>query len=244
MRDLSLFITQVCNENCYYCDIPTIKNPKHINLSLYKTFCDVISNYKFDFLSLSGGEPGVLDTETLDRIFSLSPFKLKVNTNGLFIEKKYHLRYRESIHHICHHIIRLEDDIEWASENDLDYRVYVVTESNIKTIGTVREKYKNIFFKIYDDKLNDLKFLPTEQQLEKYKEHIIEKGYFGKPLESCLLATRQIDLVNGRILKCCKSYTNSPSLRFNEANLRELLKDNRCEEWSCCKSCSKRWSKY
>jgi hypothetical protein len=63
-------------------------------------------------------------------------------------------------------------------------------------------------------------------------------------IPKCYVADRQIDLVNGRILKCCKSYTKSPYLKFNKTNLRKLLKNNYCEPWSACNNCLKPLSGY
>ena len=243
MKNLSLFITQVCDKNCYYCDVPAIEKPKHLNMELYRKLCEYIKDHDFDYLSLSGGEPGTLSVEYLDEIFKLSPFKIKVNTNGLFIRKMFHERFKDKIDHICYHLTKKDEKVDWKPTGK-DYFVYVVTLFNACNIPKLKSRYKNIIFKMADIKKNNLDFSLTPNQVSKYKDYLFEVDYYGLESKECNVADRQIDLIEGRILKCCKSYTHSPSLEFNKKNLRKILEDRQCELWNACKNCLKPWSGY
>ena len=86
---VSIFITEKCNVNCHYYDIPNIKEPKEPKELSY----DNIKSHSYIFkicnmfnlpICLTGGEPSTLNNNILEYLISNINTKLYIATNGLF----------------------------------------------------------------------------------------------------------------------------------------------------------------
>lgn len=102
---ITLFLTEKCNKDCPYCDL-TYKLDSEKSGYNGLEYWDIISpfldkyNDRIGKLSFTGGEPGTLEKKDFDPlvedIHNLG-FKIKVNSNGLFIQKGYFDDYFEDI---------------------------------------------------------------------------------------------------------------------------------------------------
>lgn len=85
----SLFVTLDCNKSCPYCFI----QKKKTTFDLSKLDKIDYNNYKF--VSILGGEPGLLQQQEIEDLFNHLSYipndKLLVVTNGLFMDKYYDL---------------------------------------------------------------------------------------------------------------------------------------------------------
>ena len=102
-------LTEKCSWNCWYCDFPKIKDPKHAPIEYVLEVFDMIKeitgrDQKIEY-SIEGGEIGLLDEEYLTKIFNSGlGDTYNVATNGLFMEKGYHRTFSKNIHYILHHV--------------------------------------------------------------------------------------------------------------------------------------------
>lgn len=102
---VTLFLTEKCNENCPYCDLTYKPDSEKIGYNgskywnIISPLLDKYSN-RIGKLSFTGGEPGTLEKKDLDPLVKdihNIGFKIKVNSNGLFIRNGYFNDYFEDI---------------------------------------------------------------------------------------------------------------------------------------------------
>lgn len=102
---ITLFLTEKCNEKCPYCDLTYKADSEKVGYNGLK-YWDIVSPYldkyndRIGKLSFTGGEPGTLEKKDFDPLVSdihNLGFKIKVNSNGLFIRKGYFDDYFDDI---------------------------------------------------------------------------------------------------------------------------------------------------
>ena len=223
MYTLTFFITERCNRKCEYCDVPTIENPKDIDIELFLKYTPIINNSKIRYITLTGGEPGLLDEETLKIIFDNISCPVNVNTNGTFIERGYYDRWKNRIKLLSYHIIE-----EVEHKIDCQY-ILVSHKKNQDFIKRMCKQHPEIEFVIrkYENKKNitDLSFDEEQQMIQ---QNI-----------GCFVAIKEIDWVNGYLHDCCKNITLSPKRKLNEKNLIDFMKNTKAEYFHMCDYCDR-----
>lgn len=127
----SLFITELCNKRCNYCDIPDIRYPKDSITEFIETYLPMIDKHNFESYTLTGGEPA--KSHNVDLVFDIITKPIKVNTNGLFIEKGYFDKYYDQIDELSiHPICEMKEVSEFAKTvcNDKKITLYVPFDNN------------------------------------------------------------------------------------------------------------------
>lgn len=153
MKEYTLVITFKCNWNCNYCIVDTHNQPE-ISMDRIMKHIEGIDNNSF--VSLQGGEPGMLSSKDMKTIFDAlneKNTKIHVSTNGLFIEK--HKEFLKDVSIISYHC---SEDLDTAKGIDtydlteygveLDY-LLTVTDSNYSNIGYFLDTYPDIDFAIF-----------------------------------------------------------------------------------------------
>lgn len=151
----SLNVTYDCNWHCSYCIIETHKQPK-------RTLSDVLKNLKSiprgAGVSLSGGEPGLMNEEDVRLIlWNLDGKDCPVDllTNGLFLKRYGHIKpIMEKIGTIHYHCVEnLTDNIEFPDldQNFVDYQI-IINNENHNHLETFLDKYSHIQFSIVPSK--------------------------------------------------------------------------------------------
>lgn len=218
---LAIFTTQRCNEKCEYCDIPTIQNPKDMDLDIYLRYIDIAQKY-YSNIDLTGGEIGLLDEKTLDIVFDKLKTPVKVNTNGKFVEKGYYDKYKDKISLLWYHIVR-----EGITEVDGSVKYIIVKHNqNEEEVKNLLNRYKHLDTVINNYALKD-----------KTKKDLLLDIYYKKPRIGCFINTKMIDTVEEELLYCCESYTQSPRCSIDK--IEEFLSDRLAPEFDLCSTCIK-----
>jgi organic radical activating enzyme len=217
---LAFFVTEKCQFNCEYCDIPTIKNPKHFDPVLFLRYVDFINDHPFNFITMTGGEPGLLSEVHISLLFTHIVHPINVNTNGLFIKKGYYEKYKNKIQMLDYHIVNTTIDHELDEKGRY---ILVSHAKNQEFILCMQAKYPHIDFivRAYDDKLNKPEFQNNDLN----------------PKEKCINAIKEIDWVNGKLVDCCKSPISSPKCDLSERSLKDFLNTKLSRRWHACEYC-------
>lgn len=266
---ISLRLGELCNKNCTYCDYNEIK-PKEINLKLFEEKLnfvgDFINKNNFDY-SITGGEPGLINTEIFNSVFSKLKNKCIITTNGLFIEKDYHVIFDKNISEIYYHCIdEINSDIliEKINNDKIKYLI-VVHADNITKLPIFLNNNKHITFDIklveqrsekippllsLENLYNLLDIVSANKNINKNiisnlssYIHLIEDDEIYNIRITCSKKcfTPQIDFVHNVIRKCYKSYTHFPTIELTEENLSKTIK-YQIEEFdkfnSICNECT------
>lgn len=225
MKTVTYFVTQRCNKSCEYCDIPTIKRPKDIDIDLFLKYINIINEHPgIEYITLTGGELGLLSRKKLEVIFNNIPFPINVNTNGEFIKRGYIDRWKNKIRLLDYHITG--DEIDFYPDEYVHTR-YVLVEHfrNKEHIDKMVLKYPHVKFDIrqYENKRPDKKLSKTVP--------------VPKHPNFCHVAIREIDWVKGNLLDCCVSYTQSPRTQLNEETLKKFMTTTASRPFICCQTC-------
>jgi len=179
VETVGILLTQKCNWTCEYC----IAKNFHINKTIDQIL-DEIENLPNHIkkITLSGGEPGMLEREDIEKIIQKAEDKnLEMNllTNGLFMENFPDLvnRFVEVDYHCSQD---LDNEIEFLNleknyPNVRFHYLIVVSNKNIKNLDNFLSKYPNIIFNIMAAKLYDE--LTIKQILEITKKHRKQMTY-------------------------------------------------------------------
>ena len=214
---LAYFITERCNKKCEYCDVPTIENPQDIDLDLFLRYSPIINeNPDIQYITLTGGEPGLLDEKTLETIIENIRVPINVNTNGEFIRYGYYDRWKDRIRLLDYHVI---DSVDYEIEGR-----YVLVNYDRESIAKIKKSYPSVNFEVreVDNKIPGL--VPVS-----IRGHSI----------GCFVAIKEIDWVNGYLLDCCKSITMSPRVNMTVENLDFFMKNRLAIPFELCKGCSR-----
>lgn len=135
-----------CNWNCSYCNYAytkckskdRVKVCKHTQNSLLtiKKILDKLHNKIRIFMLAQGGEIGLLSEKELDFFFeTMYPYKFTISTNGAFIDKNYHVRYKDSISQVHLHLVEdLTNNVQPYNLTPLIIPGVVSTNYNITDI--------------------------------------------------------------------------------------------------------------
>jgi len=230
-RTVVIFLTENCNWKCKHCIIPENNNVTS-KLENFLWLISYFSLLKYDII-LSGGEIGTLSEQILDKVFKQIVHPVKVNTNGEFIEKEYHRRYKSKISELYVHINENCSSPKEGYKTDIKI-VYGIVGS-VNDLKKSLEYYKNIYFDyigaedsdISYDKL-DLDFLTkysnVNQELVtdilKRKDSDVQKLRQNCPKQNCIF----INLHRGIISLCSKNV--HIGLPLNKDNLRKRLSNS------------------
>ncbi|RLA76997.1 MAG: hypothetical protein DRG78_18055 [Epsilonproteobacteria bacterium] len=177
MKEFCLSITFECNWDCEYCVATTHEKEKIQEEELLKTVNMIDNNMA---VTLTGGEPGLIKKELLDKIIIIlldKKCRIDVVTNGLFLKKfpEYYDTVEDYLYHVSIDMETPGDIIDFYNPKDkIDYMV-VVTDKNMDNLEdylNATDKYIQIHGaytlpgKIGLSKFNTLKLI------QKYKNYI------------------------------------------------------------------------
>lgn len=262
MSSFCFIAIEECNWDCEYCDFPKIKNPKSTNMEILKKHMPYIKEVMDDlgelvvFRDISGGEIGLLELELLQYIFTTLDAKIVISTNGLFMDKGYHLDpiLRPYINGLWVHVHpkpgKFKIDYDYNDDeifvnkgivhDDIDDMIdFIKMNPQIEfnyvefefTIGESRKMNPAMYINL----LNKLKPLPnvTKDALNLIEARINEPPYL---MERCrdYHQSIAIDLTRERILLCHRAMDTS--IPLTKENLlkrlitppKDMFKSDKC----------------
>jgi organic radical activating enzyme len=147
----TLYVTYKCNWFCNYCSEDT-HNRNDVTIADLKRKVEQLPNGSD--VSITGGEPGLLDKEIM--LWLLTELKNKgclinINTNGTFFKKHRDVCHMPDsfLYHCSEH---LEDDEIWIPEHiDIAKITFqlVVTDDTMDRLSYYVNKYANIKFLVF-----------------------------------------------------------------------------------------------
>ena len=262
IQSIVLKILSKCNWNCSYCnntnnEISPIKEVKY--------YIDKLQKYNPNIqISISGGEPGLLDFNYLDELFNQCINPIEVATNGIFLKNKYHIKFKDKISNISYHVIQeinKDKKIKIEDSNGMDVNHIIIVHKknllNIVLFMKINNKIKftikpyvgidsdlilqpndyNILYELIKDLNIDLKTKNTMNQFNKYTfENILQ----GQKKCSNNLFVPRIDLINKKIYRCCAGNSNEVDRApLNKNVLNMIFKHNvfPCNKGTACRTC-------
>jgi hypothetical protein len=253
---ISLRLGEVCNKNCSYCDYNEIRKVRKIDRYLFKSnlpmVFEILNNIDNLNLSITGGETGLIPLDILTEVFDSTNKLISVPTNGLFIEKQYHIKFKDRINIIYYHCVDeitntvIVDPIMF---DNVEYFI-LVHKDNLKYLDSFLKNNPNLLFTIKLIEQRGEKQLPLLEQLDLYELlHILEKhtNYKYNIVEYLhwycnVISTNriesirykcsthcyipQIDFVYNCIRKCYKSYTDFPTVSLTRENVINSINVN------------------
>lgn len=235
MSSFCFIVTEKCNWNCKYCGFPQIPYPKETNLEILsrhlpyiKEIIDKLGDLLV-FCDIAGGEVGLLPLDVLQYFFKTLNKSMVISTNGLFMDKGYHLDpiLRPYIEGIWWHVHPEPNGKIYYDWNDDEIFINKgITYDNINHIVAFCESNPNIQinyvefeFPIKGENLKKdsdyiylikkLEGLPniTENAINILKSRIIEKEGLRNQCRD-YNQTIVFDLINENILLCHRSMQN------------------------------------
>jgi organic radical activating enzyme len=268
MSSFCFIATEKCNWDCEYCDFPNINNPQETNMEILKKHIPYIKEIMDDlgdlvvFSDISGGEIGLLPIEYLQYIFKTIDKKIVISTNGLFMEKKYHLDpilrpYINGIWlHVCQKPGKFKIDYDEYNDDELfinkgivhdnidDMVDFIKMNPQIEfnyvefefPISTIREINKEMYIELK----NRLKKLPnvTKDALNLLEARINEPPDLK---QRCMDYHQSIaiDLTRERILLCHRAMDSSIPLTKENLLKRLIIPPKDMFKSDKCKSCTR-----
>ena len=260
MKYLTLFLTELCNRKCPYCDIGNMKERKNINEDLLNEFLPLIADSKWESIVLTGGEPTLIGEELLSKILiTLKDKYVKINTNGELFWKKLFVKYDEYIDKVQYHPVSEINQTFVKIDDPKVIHYFPLHHKNVKYLKKFLE-YMNklpVMFTPYDDKIGDDSYNLTKEDCKEIYDLISKTNNVTEDTVELfrllsinpgldlirnfcfnnMVTYPSIDFVNGRIDKCIRSHTRSdwkPLTVDNFHNIKNLwFDDNKvCKE--CC----------
>jgi hypothetical protein len=234
---LSFILTERCNWKCEYCEYPLIDEPKDTTIEIMSRHLPYIKRLWNDVVwaDVCGGEIGLLSSDILRYFFKTLDQPIVVSTNGMFLDKGYHLdpeikpyikeiflhldmkNKRNYVDDVKKGIVHndLDEMIDFIKNNPEDIFDYVEFEFDI---NKPRKMDMNIYKKLYTA-IQDI------DNVSEYAKDIIKRR-LNEPNNLRLLCswfnkTAEIDLVNERIPLCHRSRINH--IKLNERNLKKRI---------------------
>jgi organic radical activating enzyme len=242
----SLFITELCNLKCEYCDIPLQKEHFDCNAKLLLKYLPIIDTYDFDCYTLTGGEPGL--SSCIPEVFDIVTKPVKVNTNGVFFERGFFEKYYDKIQEVGYHLLKHPGEVVPDSSLLRDKKIvlYIPFDNyNWFLIPKMVEDNPDIMFnfipyirKIEGDSHDKTVSLDNMRKLYKSIYHfkntqskslsILMNKLNQSNLEShrkfCMNSnTRYLfDFTRGKIYRCAKSRIHNKSVEMNDENIDKI----------------------
>lgn len=250
MIKLTLFLTELCNKRCSYCDIAKLQNRKTVSLeTLYEYIPIIMDNFHGDTIKLTGGECGLLPTNIMDYLITTlgSRYNLEINTNGKLFNN--YNEYLDEFSVIYYHPVEEINKPFKKIYRDNVYYQFPIHANNLEYLPTFFNDTCDLKLSLllYDLKhIDNTEYLLTEENLTYVYELIKDKDYDVELEEQLRLILKDglstdsirnvcfnkvnifpsIDLVNKKIDKCICSHTYTNKLELTEKNIRKLFKDN------------------
>jgi len=142
-----MFLTEKCNMNCFYCDIGQIEDQKDTDKELLEKYFPLL-NGRDDFaknITITGGEPGLVDSDILHFIFTeVKPcHDVRVNTNGTFIGNGYFDKYYDKIKWVGYHPTVDIENLEYIIHKlEPDDKIDIFQPVHKKNLGKIAEVVK------------------------------------------------------------------------------------------------------
>jgi hypothetical protein len=240
---------------------PDLPEPKHSTKEILKRHLPYIRTFqeKLKFNTcIQGGEIGFLPKEILECFFGLWPEPIEVSTNGEFIRKGYHVKYKKQIKEILLHItedLTKKINLGYTLEN-FNIGICDITR-NPELIKKFILMHPEITFNFidYENPINE----PCDGQPQDYLElyncikdlknvspwaiNRIKSRIKNDNLElfqkSCSSFNNifTVDLVNEKIVKCIRNFKTS-SVPLTQENLKIVMTEfNVFPESSLCNNC-------
>lgn len=159
--EIEVELTHKCNWNCEYCAIHVHSLPEITEQDAIKK---VESIHYGSFVTLSGGEPGLLSRTTVERCIEVLQSKsctICLNTNGEFIRRYPDLldRFYEIVYH-CSQDLNADDVIFRPNMQNIHYMV-IVTDNNVHRLREFLARNNDLKFDIVEATYNHLNDGPT-----------------------------------------------------------------------------------
>lgn len=239
----TIFITELCNWNCDYCDIPARFNKRDGDITLLKKYLPVINNHNVEMFTLTGGEPAL--SSHIEYFFDTVSQKIKVNTNGTFLETGGFDRWYDRISHIGYHAVKHPGDT--LPENKMVYdkktTIYIPFDNhNWHLIPDMVDRYPDVrfnFIPYVGKKLNvDVsRFVSVDNILKLqimlrgygnidygiFDNYIINDDTINHHRNFCKNSnTRYLfDFVDGFIYRCPQSRLHNRRVEMNDENVEK-----------------------
>lgn len=264
---LWISLTQKCQWKCWYCDHPSISNPQTCDKDDLKQLINVLlelkDNRKDVEVLLEGGEIGLLDEDLLDLIFySGVSDKYSITTNGLFMKRGFHNRYKDKINYILYHVapeVEFDTKFEYYQNGLPIQYTAVVHKNNLQQFERLLENNVDCMFlpHFLQPRRNDLNFMDKDDFQRIYKIIKDKKNVFDfiklrvklisevldkNSLKSLQLSCQKkmtktiINLPTKKIHRCCVSM-NSAQVDLNKENLIKILKGDNIFDSSDAEMC-------
>jgi len=225
VENLGIIFTEKCNWKCTYCPNrynrkPAVCTEKTIQQFL-PTIYDIFKYIRYTLVWQPDGELGTLSPAMIDTIFNCIPLvsNIRLNTNGLFIEKGYFKKYYNRISLVRYHCTRELDQPIQFPEYDLDPKVvYIMVchQDNQHLIKKFKEEYPTIRF---EESVTSW-ILHKKQRIDR---PVVEDRNLQIHRGVCrqVMHRPTINLATKRIELCCDIQCKS-SVPLTEDNLKKL----------------------
>lgn len=151
MKNINLFFSPTCNWTCSYCNCH-LYDDSYNDINYISNMFDILTqNFSPDEinLTLTGGEPGLLDSDILALIRSkLSAYNLEIITNGTFFEAStYFDDFKQAFSNlkfVWHCVTTLNEDIPSYDVNFSGIeliKIIVVGKNDLADLATLVNKY-------------------------------------------------------------------------------------------------------
>lgn len=249
-------LTDWCNWQCGYCDFSKKMWPNHADIGFVEETFETIKRVTKRDQSIEycfeGGEIGLLPEAYLDRVFATDlADTYNIATNGLFMEKGYHEKFKGKIHYILYHVlpeIQLDKPIiEYETFDYLCYYTFVIHKHNLDILDEFlkRNAHVKTYFQphILQPRTPGLDLL-THQDFKRlysilhphdnikpdFKERVAriiryydDEEWLDKKRRVCANVYTQpvFDMPNKNINRCCISITGD-AVPVTEENINKL----------------------
>lgn len=221
----NFIVNNVCNENCFYCDIPSYHNKNNfLDLELFEKYIYLYDKYRKDRICILGGEPGLLQIEQLNSILDIlkkvKNNKIQFFTNGLLLEKIPDIYELYEIHY---HIV--DDKIlstEFINHSNILYNIILHTKNEDFLYKLYTGKYfpSNLELRYCTNIKNNIEYFDLNKS--KFK-NLFKQKLFSNVLCNKHTKKVSIDFPNKMLFKCCRSYTYMPKINLSEDNFIKYL---------------------
>lgn len=251
MLRVTLFMTEMCNKTCSYCDIPRLVNPQSTNRELFFKYFPILNNSdKFTWFTITGGEPGLVDSDLWEFMFKDLKHPTRINTNGIFFDKGYFDKYYDSIFEIGYHpVVELGEQLPHVCA-DPKIKIYMpyhklnyhLLENFIKNYSKNELNLIPYIRKYYDlndpyvltqcDYMNVYNIIKDKQNVNQTSKDLVYA--LAYKTESCIYQGRLlcqnsnirtvVNMVQGCIHRCPESITLTDTQKLTNENIQLMLK--------------------